>query len=48
LVVRRQIKNALEEVSLQLDELDEERGSAPLPVRARALRAASVARRRAA
>ena len=40
--MRRQLASALEEVRLQL-EIDEERGSAPLAVRARALRDARAA-----
>ena len=40
--MRRQVASALEEVRLQL-ELDEERGSAPLSVPARALRGARAA-----
>jgi hypothetical protein len=45
--MRRQVASALDELRLQL-ELDEEWGSAPLPVRVRALGAASAAGDRAA
>lgn len=45
--MRRQVEDTLQELCLQL-ELDEERGAAPLAVRARALRAASAAGDRAA
>lgn len=45
--MRREFATALEEVRLQL-ELDQERGAAPLPVRARALQGARAAGDRAA